>query len=184
VIEDAFQVLGFSVRGRVVDRAGKGLEGVTINVNSIDKATSDKDGYYRLDQITINKYVIKAHKPHVFFHTLKNIQLSPTVTVLPDITVTHYHLCGSVNTGESGIAPQGRTISLAGQQVNLQTFVSVLALFIFCFLCNSALLVAFSSYFLLFPSFPYPLKKKKRVSSSCCCDDSPLSFATRWTDLH
>jgi hypothetical protein len=39
-VQPAFQVLGFSARGRVVDRAGNGVSGAAVNVNGVDKATT------------------------------------------------------------------------------------------------------------------------------------------------
>ena len=41
---------GFSVGGRVVDSEGDGLEGVTIEIDDTERATTDSDGYYKLDQ--------------------------------------------------------------------------------------------------------------------------------------
>jgi len=59
-VPDAFQVLGFSVTGRVVDRSGRGVADAVIKVNSFEKATTDKDGYYKLDQMTAGKHSIKV----------------------------------------------------------------------------------------------------------------------------
>lgn len=41
---------GFSVGGRVVDSEGHGLEGVVIKIDDTERATTDSDGYYKLDQ--------------------------------------------------------------------------------------------------------------------------------------
>lgn len=41
---------GFSVGGRVVDSEGDGLEGVKIEIDDTERATTDSDGYYKLDQ--------------------------------------------------------------------------------------------------------------------------------------
>lgn len=44
------QVTGFSVGGRVVDSEGNGLMGVKIEIDDTERATTDSDGYYKLDQ--------------------------------------------------------------------------------------------------------------------------------------
>ncbi len=100
VIAEPFQVMGFSVSGRVVDRSGNGIEGAAISVDGVHKTTTDKDGTYKLDQIQSGKYAIKASKPHVFFHPLKSVSVVPSTGSLPDIVVTTYHVCGVVNSGE------------------------------------------------------------------------------------
>eukprot|EP01006_Ploeotia_vitrea_P037616 TRINITY_DN66156_c2_g3_i1.p1 TRINITY_DN66156_c2_g3~~TRINITY_DN66156_c2_g3_i1.p1 ORF type:complete len:1282 (+),score=733.03 TRINITY_DN66156_c2_g3_i1:3-3848(+) len=100
-MDAAFQVTGFSVRGRVVDRSKRGVQGATILVNSFEKTKTDADGYYTLQGLTSGKYLIKATKQHMVFHELKNFQVTPTIGTLPDITVIKYHLCGNVDSGEN-----------------------------------------------------------------------------------
>eukprot|EP00823_Brevimastigomonas_motovehiculus_P003212 TRINITY_DN1945_c0_g1_i2.p1 TRINITY_DN1945_c0_g1~~TRINITY_DN1945_c0_g1_i2.p1 ORF type:complete len:920 (-),score=234.96 TRINITY_DN1945_c0_g1_i2:5-2764(-) len=116
VLGEDFQVTGFSVRGRVVDTHGKGIENVAIFVNTFQKAFTDRDGYYRLEQMTTARYLIKAVKPHLFFYSLKNYHLSPNVSSLPDITVERYHLCGVINSGE---LTRSRAVYLVGEHFNL-----------------------------------------------------------------
>ena len=55
----------------------------------------------QLDRLVTGKYLIEAKKPDVFFHPLKNVDLSPSHSSLTDISVTNYHVCGTVNAGES-----------------------------------------------------------------------------------
>lgn len=43
---------GFSVGGRVVDSEGTGLEGVKIEIDDTERATTDAEGYYKLDQVS------------------------------------------------------------------------------------------------------------------------------------
>jgi hypothetical protein len=45
-------VTGFSVGGRVVDSEDTGLKGVKIEIDGIERATTDADGYYKLDQVS------------------------------------------------------------------------------------------------------------------------------------
>jgi len=45
------QVTGFSVGGRVVDGNGVGVDGVKVTVDGQQRATTDSQGYYKLDQV-------------------------------------------------------------------------------------------------------------------------------------
>lgn len=45
------QVTGFSVGGRVVDGNDVGVEGVKIIVDGHERSITDREGYYKLDQV-------------------------------------------------------------------------------------------------------------------------------------
>lgn len=45
------QVTGFSVGGRIIDGNGMGVEGVKIIVDGHERSATDKEGYYKLDQV-------------------------------------------------------------------------------------------------------------------------------------
>lgn len=45
------QVTGFSVGGRVVDANDAGVEGVKIILDGHERAVTDKEGLYKLDQV-------------------------------------------------------------------------------------------------------------------------------------
>lgn len=47
------QVTGFSVGGRVVDGNNMGVDGVKIVVDGQEKFITDKEGYYKLDQVKL-----------------------------------------------------------------------------------------------------------------------------------
>lgn len=47
------QVTGFSVGGRVVDGNNMGVEGVKIIVDGHERSITDKEGYYKLDQVYV-----------------------------------------------------------------------------------------------------------------------------------
>ncbi|KAL3685292.1 hypothetical protein R1sor_003314 [Riccia sorocarpa] len=96
-ISKPFQVTGFSVGGRVVDSQGTGVEGVKIVIGDAERATTDSQGYYKLDQVTSTHYNVKARKPHYKFSTLENYMVLPNMASIPDIKATHYAVCGSVN---------------------------------------------------------------------------------------
>lgn len=118
-VDFSFQVMGFSVNGRLIDSRGTGIAAAKIVVNGEEKTTSDENGYYKLEQVTVGTYNIRATKLHMVFNNLDNIQLSPSVAQLPDIDVISYDVCGVVDSGE--VPKGGRKISLHGIEFNTST---------------------------------------------------------------
>ncbi|KAK9950537.1 hypothetical protein M0R45_006023 [Rubus argutus] len=76
-----FQVTGFSVGGRVVDGNDMGIEGVKIIVDGHERSITDKQGYFKLDQVTSNRYTIEATREHYKFSNLNDYLLR----VLPNM---------------------------------------------------------------------------------------------------
>jgi len=105
-IKEPFQVMGFSLTGKVVNGQGKGVKDVLITVNGNEKGSTDSNGYYKLDQLVSGSYNIEAFKEHTNFNSLMNYRVSPNVVSLPDITVKSYHLCGRVHVAQppSGVS--------------------------------------------------------------------------------
>jgi hypothetical protein len=64
----------------------------------MERATTDSQGYYKLIKVTSRPYTIQAKKQHYKFSSLKNFEVLPNILSLPDLTVTHYELCGSIQT--------------------------------------------------------------------------------------
>ncbi|XP_024394078.1 uncharacterized protein [Physcomitrium patens] len=108
---EAFQVTGFSVGGRVVDSEGNGLMGVKIEIDDTERATTDSDGYYKLDQVTLTHYTIQARKENYKFSSLQNFKVLPNMAFIPEIKATHYRVCGSVH-AVNPIHAQKRQIAL------------------------------------------------------------------------
>jgi len=96
ILDQTFQVMGFSVIGRVVDQQGGGVQDVIIVVDGHIKALSGSEGFYKLEQVTSGSYDIEATKDHIFFDSLSGHRLSPNVARLPDLHVVSYHLCGRI----------------------------------------------------------------------------------------
>lgn len=62
------QVTGFSVRGRVVDSQGAGIGGVKIVIEDVERATTDAQGYYKLDQVMYSAHAASnAHSSEFVF---------------------------------------------------------------------------------------------------------------------
>ncbi|KAF8074467.1 hypothetical protein N665_1101s0028 [Sinapis alba] len=97
-----FQVTGFSIGGRVVDSNLRGVEGVKILVDGNLRSVTDKEGYYKLDQVTSNQYTIDAVKEHYKFDKLKKFMVLPNMASLPDISAVSYDVCGVVRMFGSG----------------------------------------------------------------------------------
>ncbi|XP_027099594.2 uncharacterized protein [Coffea arabica] len=93
-----FQVTGFSVGGRVVDGIGNGVDGVKIMVDGEERSNTDKEGYYKLDQVTSKRYTIEARKEHYNFEKLKDFLVLPNMASLADIKAVSYDVCGLVQT--------------------------------------------------------------------------------------
>ena len=95
-LSQSFDVLGFSCVGRVVV-GEKPIRAARIIVNGREKTRTDAAGTYRLERITTGTYSIEASAPHYVFRPLKDIHLSPSISVLPDITPTMFDNCGKVD---------------------------------------------------------------------------------------
>ncbi|KAJ6686724.1 NODAL MODULATOR 1-RELATED, partial [Salix purpurea] len=95
-------VTGFSVGGRIVDGNGMGVEGVKIIVDGHERSATDKEGNYKLDKVTSNRYTIEAKKEHYKFNKLKEYMVLPNMASIPDITAISYDVCGVVSMIGSG----------------------------------------------------------------------------------
>ncbi|XP_002975824.2 nodal modulator 1 [Selaginella moellendorffii] len=95
-VEEGFQVTGFSVGGRVIDSNGHGIAKVKIYIDSVERAITDANGFYKLDQVTSTRYNITAAKEHYQFTSLKDFMVLPNMASIPSIQASQYQLCGSV----------------------------------------------------------------------------------------
>ncbi|CAN6700135.1 unnamed protein product [Malus baccata var. baccata] len=101
-VPQKFQVTGFSVGGRVVDGNDEGVEGVKIKVDGHERSITDKQGYYKLDQVTSNRYAIEATKEHYKFSSLKDYLVLPNMASVMDIKAVSYDVCGVVQIVSAG----------------------------------------------------------------------------------
>ncbi|PIA38038.1 hypothetical protein AQUCO_02900110v1 [Aquilegia coerulea] len=96
IVPQTFQVTGFSVGGRVVDERGVGVDGVKIIVDGHERFITDKQGYFKLDQVTSKRYTVVAEKDHYKFKSLENFMVLPNMAAIPDVRATYYDICGLV----------------------------------------------------------------------------------------
>ncbi|KAJ7977680.1 Carbohydrate-binding-like fold [Quillaja saponaria] len=101
-VSQKFQVTGFSVGGRVVDGNEMGVEGVKIIVDGHERCITDRQGYYKLDQVTSSRYTIEATKDHYKFKRLENYMVLPNMASVEEIKAILYDLCGVVRMVGSG----------------------------------------------------------------------------------
>ncbi|KAK4778645.1 hypothetical protein SAY86_006173 [Trapa natans] len=102
IVSQKFQVTGFSVGGRVVDGNDMGIGGASIIVDGHERSITDKQGYYKLDQVTSNRYTIEAVKEHYKFSMLKDYLVLPNMASVADIKAVAYDVCGVVRTVTAG----------------------------------------------------------------------------------
>ncbi|CAM8928070.1 unnamed protein product [Rhodiola kirilowii] len=100
-VPQKFQVTGFSIGGRVVDGNGEGVNGATVSVDGRERSVTDKNGYYKLDQVTSSHYTIEVSKEHYKFNVLKDFLVLPNMASVPDILAISYDVCGEVRTVSS-----------------------------------------------------------------------------------
>ncbi|KAL0457667.1 UNVERIFIED_CONTAM: Nodal modulator 1 [Sesamum latifolium] len=101
IISQKFQVTGFSVGGRVVDGNGIGVDAAKIAVDGHERSVTDKEGYYKLDQVTSKRYSIEAKKEHYKFETLNDFLVLPNMASIIDIKAVSYDICGTAQTVSS-----------------------------------------------------------------------------------
>eukprot|EP01114_Cavostelium_apophysatum_P010153 TRINITY_DN2361_c0_g1_i6.p1 TRINITY_DN2361_c0_g1~~TRINITY_DN2361_c0_g1_i6.p1 ORF type:complete len:1184 (-),score=357.86 TRINITY_DN2361_c0_g1_i6:30-3581(-) len=118
-VDQPFQVVGFSVSGRVLDFEGVGIKGVSIKVDGKERAQTDASGLYKLDGLKSGTYKIEATKERTVFNSLTDHRISPNSAVLPPISVKSFDLCGRIVLSDppAGIDPsRSRTIVLRDEK--------------------------------------------------------------------
>ncbi|KAL2485720.1 Carbohydrate-binding-like fold [Abeliophyllum distichum] len=98
IVPQKFQVTGFSVGGRVIDGNGDGVDVAQIVVDGHERSKTDKEGYYKLDQVTSKRYRIEAKKKHYKFEILNDFLVLPNMASISDIKAVSYDICGMVQT--------------------------------------------------------------------------------------
>ncbi len=87
-IQENFQVVGFSVNGRVVDLSGNGVSDAKVLLNGKYIVNTDSQGSFLLEKVSVGSYTIEAAKEHMTFTQLKDYKLTPSTVTLPSITVS------------------------------------------------------------------------------------------------
>lgn len=100
-VAQPFQLVGFSLGGRVVGVAGTpgegaGVAGASVFVDGTKRATTDKDGRYTLSKLTTGTVQLRASKVGQYFEQLASVALSPESGALPDLHTVRFDVCGQV----------------------------------------------------------------------------------------
>ena len=69
-------MIGFSIIGKVVNSKGQGISGVKIIIDGQQKATTNDNGVYKLDEITPGIYILEGFSKHYIFEAI-NINIQP-----------------------------------------------------------------------------------------------------------
>ncbi|XP_042053548.1 nodal modulator 1-like [Salvia splendens] len=101
IVPQRFQVTGFSVGGRVVDGNGVGVDHAKIIVDGHERSKTDREGHYKLDQVTSKRYNIEAKKEHYKFERLSDFLVLPNMASIADIKAVAYDICGMALTVDS-----------------------------------------------------------------------------------
>ena len=67
---EPFNVIGFSIQGKVMNSKNEGISGVRINIDGQQKAITNEKGVYKLDEITPGMYILEGFKDHYIFDAL------------------------------------------------------------------------------------------------------------------
>ncbi|XP_030637275.1 nodal modulator 1 [Chanos chanos] len=119
-LEPIFQVMGFSVTGRVLNRPdGEGVPDASVTLNNQIKVLTKEDGSFRLENMTTGTYTIHTHKEFMFFEPV-TVKIAPSTPQLPDIVTAGFSVCGRILITRlpEGIKQLGRyrvTLSPRGQ---------------------------------------------------------------------
>lgn len=105
-LEKSFEVIGFSVSGRVLRSLDiskpEGLSNVEIYVNDKLSTKTDSNGFYRLEKLKTGVLKIKAKAENVLFEEV-TVKVSPNVQNLQNIAPSAFRVCGKVESTQSHI---------------------------------------------------------------------------------
>eukprot|EP00741_Cyanophora_paradoxa_P017414 tig00020965_g16823.t1 len=90
-----FSVVGFSIGGRVVLKAGgAGVAGASVLVDGQQRATTDANGAFMLEKLQAGSYTIDAKKENIVFAPLTKTRVVPSMASLPDVVASGFSVCG------------------------------------------------------------------------------------------
>ncbi|KAL7891014.1 hypothetical protein AOLI_G00004900 [Acnodon oligacanthus] len=117
-LETIFQVMGFSVMGRVLNSPdGEGVPDAVVTLNNQIKVLTKEDGSFRLENMTTGTYTINTHKELMFFEPV-TVKIAPSTPQLPDIITAGFSVCGQISVARlpEGVKHLGRyKVTLSGQ---------------------------------------------------------------------
>ena len=119
ILSTPFNVKTFSIKGKVVSSKGKGVANVSIKVDGLDKAVSDKDGIYILENIVSGNYDLEATTDDMYFEPIQNLKITTQTKSLPNFIVKDYKLCGKIHIeANDNISSVKRAVLLKEKETN------------------------------------------------------------------
>jgi len=118
VTDQQFQVVGFSVKGKVTNvKGGVAVSGADVFVDGKLKSTTDESGFYTLQNMNNGAYEVHVKKEHMQFEPRK-LQVNTGTPQLPDISADRFSVCGSVAMQQTphGYQPQQVQVAIGNQQ--------------------------------------------------------------------
>ncbi|KAH9504323.1 Nodal modulator 2 [Bulinus truncatus] len=97
VLKEKFEVAGFSVSGRVLDKEhGVGIPKATIIINGKDQTVSASDGSFILENMKTGTYTLNARVDNVWFEEM-SVEINPKTPELPNLIASGFNMCGKVS---------------------------------------------------------------------------------------
>lgn len=95
-LKDIFQVEGFSVSGRVLNKAGgAGVSGASVLVDGKAVSKTDASGMYHLENMKTGSYRLQIQTDNIYFDDV-NVKITPNTPNLPDIVASDFKMCGKI----------------------------------------------------------------------------------------
>ncbi|CAH0562230.1 unnamed protein product [Brassicogethes aeneus] len=99
-LKENFEVSGFSINGFVYKSENqKPIVNARVLLNNREVARTDKNGYYKLENIQANTYKLRAESDGFIFAE-KTLNINPNLDKLPNIIPSSYRVCGKVLSDE------------------------------------------------------------------------------------
>nr|CAI5861761.1 unnamed protein product [Callosobruchus analis] len=100
ILEQQFEIIGFSIPGKVLKSRGKPVPNAKIFVNGQEVTKTDNKGAYKLEKMKAGTYKIKVEADDLTFDE-KIVRLNPSHQELPDMLPSAFKVCGMVTSGQS-----------------------------------------------------------------------------------
>ncbi|XP_060065049.1 BOS complex subunit NOMO2-like [Ylistrum balloti] len=95
-LKDIFQVEGFSVSGRVLNKAGgAGVSGASVLVDGKAVSRTEADGMYHLENMKTGTYRLQIQTDNIYFDDV-SVKITPNTPNLPDIVASDFKMCGKI----------------------------------------------------------------------------------------
>jgi hypothetical protein len=121
ILKKQFEIISFSVKGKVVNSLKNGIENVKIKIDGIEKSITNAKGEYILKNLVTNQYDLEAQIENMFFDPIQNLKLSPKKNSIPDFIVREYNLCGKINIESTeNFSNKKRTVLLKEKETNVE----------------------------------------------------------------